>query len=103
MTNSEYLAKRYHDLKADGRCPACGKPVDREGVYCKRCVGCFQWANKKRKMAAQMNREAGLCACGAETDGIHKMCERCRKLQNLANRRYLEKKMAGAGGNDGHT
>lgn len=98
MTNSEYLAKRYHDLKADGRCPACGKPVDREGVYCKRCVEYFIWASQKRKRVAQMNREAGLCACGAETDGVHKMCERCRKLQNLANRRYLEKKMAGAGG-----
>lgn len=83
---------RYHALKEAGLCQCCRKPVDRDGVYCQRCVEEHRKSNYFATKVRRANRKAGLCSCGAETDGIHKMCLRCRQKHNAAMLRYLHKK-----------
>ncbi len=79
----------YHERKAAGICPNCKEPVSAGSVYCDKCKAYYR---KYYKHFRQANRAAGLCRCGAELDGVHKMCRFCRTKQIDANNRYLAKK-----------
>ena len=83
---------RYQAFKEAGLCPWCHKLVDRDGVYCQSCLEEHRRYNDFATKRRKANRKDGLCSCGAETDGIHKMCRLCRKIHNEQMKRYFAKR-----------
>lgn len=78
--------KYYERCKANNLCPDCGKPKDRKGY---RCSKCLKKHNQYNRESREFFKKQGLCAsCGKVRvygDEVH--CPECRaKRANSANK-----------------
>lgn len=96
MTQKEISARHYKTRKQNGLCPRCGKPLDREGHYCSKCV------EKQRiyqKETRDFYRKNNICTvCGkVEVPKSEKICPECRANINSQRKplTYEQKKRYG--------
>lgn len=77
MSQKEISSRFYKKRKDNGLCPTCGKPIDREGHYCKSCA---EKHTEYTRETRNFYRENGLCTvCGKEkVFGDEKRCPECR-------------------------
>lgn len=69
MTKSEYVKQWKENRKSNGLCVGCGKPIDRNGVYCTKC-------REKINKTIRERRQWYLS---------HKICPRCGKNDLMGN------------------
>lgn len=77
LTQKERSARFYRNRKENGFCPRCGKPIDRYGHYCSRCL---EKVNEYNRETREFCREHHICtACHKEiVYGTDKICYECR-------------------------
>ena len=76
MTPNDYQQRYRQKCKIEGRCVACGKPLDEDKTMCKSCRDKY---NKSRKELYRFYQENGICPrCRKEPlyNG-KKWCEEC--------------------------
>ena len=77
MTQKEISKNWYERARKQGRCPRCGKPLDRQGFYCKACKDAV---NRSKRENREFYRQHGLCTvCGKnKVFGDERTCPECR-------------------------
>lgn len=77
LTRQEISANFYRRRKENGLCPRCGKPLDRNGHYCSKCL---EKTNASQRDTKEFYRKNGLCtSCGkVMVLGSEKQCPECR-------------------------
>lgn len=86
VSQNELNKRNYYRHKQNGECPRCGKPLDRDGHYCKKCLEKYiEYQRENRKFY----REHHLCVvCGKiRVPKGERICPECRAKN--ANRRKL--------------
>ena len=77
LTQKEISARFYKKRKENGLCPNCGKPLDREGFYCNKCL---IKVREYRRENREFYRKHHICTeCGKEiVYGTDRICFECR-------------------------
>lgn len=95
MTQKEISHRHYIRRKEQGLCPKCGKPLDREGHYCTKCLEERRIYNNETR---QFRRDFHICTeCGKEkVFGSEKTCPECRAKRmgyraNITDEQRLER------------
>lgn len=92
MDRNAYMNTYLHKRQESGLCIRCGKPIDRKGVLCRRCL------EKERQYNRRLQQDLvarGICTTchKRKTDGL-KTCPECRtKASRRASAYYARKKM----------
>lgn len=77
LAQKEKNANLYRSRKENGLCPRCGKPLDRDGHYCNRCL---EMEKIYRRGNREFYREHHICTeCGrVKVPGGERTCPECR-------------------------
>ena len=89
MTQKEISARYYQKRKENGLCVRCGKPLDRKGAYCSKCV---KYVSEYTRKNREFYRKHNLCPeCGKnELFGEEKTCPECRAKAQSRRDNYTE-------------
>ena len=89
MSQKEINSTLYKKRKENGLCPRCGKPLDREGHYCSKCV---KYVSEYVRKNREFYRKNNLCPiCGKnELFGDEKSCPECRAKQQNRRDNFTE-------------
>lgn len=89
MWNKEYKRKWRAKMKAEHRCPNCGKPLDRDGYLCRACQ---DRENERHRSLKEFRWENYLCLnCGTPVEENERLCPVCLAKESANHRRYIVK------------
>lgn len=77
VTQKEINQRNYYKHKENGECPRCGKPLDRDGYYCLKCL---EKVRMYRRENRNFYRENNICTnCGkVKVPKGERICPECR-------------------------